>query len=143
MDPSNDGTLFYEWHNKYLSSGFKALKCRGYHQKFNPKKDYKTAKKAITRGFTRSCYKSISLNECLHWINLGGWIGWTIPKGMIALDVENQFSILKIKQLYNEAEIRPGEHKTNNGVHLCFKSHPSVAGDTRMFTARVIVKSGV
>ena len=85
----SDKSLF----NDYLTERFKALRCKGYHPRFNPKKDYKTAKEAIDNGFTKDDFSGLSLKEIEVWEKTGGWIGWVIPKGYIAIDAEDRMTI--------------------------------------------------
>src|SRR3972149_10334606 len=111
-----------------MSLGFKALRCKGYHPHYNPKKDidsekeYKAAKEAIDKGFTKDDFRGLTLQEIEDWEKTGGWIGWVIPKSYIAIDVEQPEAIEYIKDLCKKLNIIPPEHNTNKGKHFLFKS---------------------
>jgi hypothetical protein len=40
----------------YLKAGFTSVLCRGYAPKYNPSKDYKTAKEPVFGGWNKSEY---------------------------------------------------------------------------------------
>lgn len=126
---------FYE---AYVKSGFKALKCAGYHPSQNkesdPRKQYKRAKEPIIKGFTKPNYYGLTVKECEQWESAGGWTGWLIPSGMVALDVENVASIEAIKKICKQQNIIPPEHVTNNGRHFIFKTAVNIPGDSKAYT---------
>ncbi len=122
----------------YRQQGWKALKCAGYHPSQNkesdPEKRYKRAKEPIIKGYTDEAYKSLTLEECEKWEDEGGWIGWLMPQGMIALDVEDAASIQTIKTICAQKNITPPEHNTNNGKHFLFKTTTAIPGNSKAFT---------
>lgn len=75
--------------SEYLSFGFKAILLKGYSQKYNEKRDYKTAKQPVTAKFTSPDYKGLSLLEIEEAKKKGFWFGWLIPEGLIVIDTEN------------------------------------------------------
>ena len=119
-----------EKYGLYTASGFKALQCKGWHKQYNPKTDYKTAKEAVTKGFTGQEYRGLSLVECEEWIEQGGWICWTIPKGIIALDIEDDDTVAYIISLCKKQGIPPGIHKTKNGWHIFFSCTNDISADS-------------
>lgn len=125
----------------YLKSGFKALKCAGYHPSQNKESDlekkYKRAKEPITRGFTDLNYKGLTLKECEEWESKGGWIGWLIPRGMIVLDIDKegwQERFASVMETCRKYALNPPIHKTNNGVHVFFKTATAIPGADNAYT---------
>lgn len=130
-------------HEHYQKLGFKALKCAGFHPSYNketdPEKRYKRAKEAIVKDYTSVSFKGLHSTEIQEWESLGGWVGWLIPKHLLALDVEDRDSILFIREDLASCNIYPPIHVTNNGLHLFFKkSEIDLSATTKVFT-----KSGV
>jgi hypothetical protein len=124
-----------EWYERYVSFGFKALKCKGYHSRFNPKKVYKIAKEPITKGFTKASYQSLTHDECAAWTKTDGWIGWLIPEGIIALDIEDEASIDFIFDKCKQLNITPpGIHDTDNGHHMFFQCENHVPASSMITT---------
>jgi hypothetical protein len=111
-------------YSNYLNEGFKPLRCAGYNPEFNREKDtgkkYRRAKEAIDKGFTKDNYKGLTISEIESWEKTGGWIGWAIPKGFIAIDVEDTASIRFIEDLCKQKNITLSVHITNNGKHFFF-----------------------
>jgi len=124
--------------NDYLKEGFKPILCKGYHPKFNQKKDYKTAKEPIIQGFTKTDYRAPSKSEIKKWMEKDGWIGWLIPKGYIALDVEDSGAIRYIENFCKQKGIQPLVHITNKGKHFFFKIEKDVSA-----ASTVYAKSGI
>lgn len=121
---------------KYLDAGFKAIKCKGYNPKVNRQikgsdAAYKEAKAALTTGFTSPDYVSLTKDEIIAWELSGGWIGWVIPAGIIALDVEESEDIEFIKTLCAELGIAPAAHKTTNGYHFLFRASEDIKAQTK------------
>ena len=120
--------------NMYIDNGFKAIKCKGYHPKFNHSKDYKSAKVSITADYTKIYYKSLTIAEIRDWVKQGGWVGWVIPKGYIALDVEDHDSIAFIDLLCREKNLSPAVHITKNGRHYIFKLSEDLSVSSSVLT---------
>jgi putative DNA primase/helicase len=118
----------------YISHNFKALRCKGYNTKYNPDKNYKTAKEALDKGFTKDNFPGLSLQEIEDWEKTNGWIGWLIPKGYIVLDSEEQDDIEYIKTLCKQLNIIPPEHNTNKGKHFFFVLIKNFSGASEVFT---------
>lgn len=125
----------------YVKSGFKALKCAGYNPSLNkesdPQKKYKRAKEPITEGYTDKAYKGLPLEECGQWEAAGGWIGWLIPQGVIALDIDKEGwkeRFAMVKEICSEHGLKPAIHKTNNGVHVFFKTNANIPGNSQAIT---------
>src|SRR4030067_2741197 len=97
---------FKEVFTIYKKEGFKPIKCKGYHPRYNPNKDYKTAKEPLDKGFTEDNFPGLSLQESEKWVKTGGWIGWLIPKVYVVIDVENKESIEYIKSLCKTLNIK-------------------------------------
>jgi hypothetical protein len=129
IDATSD-TLF----NTYLEEGFKAIKCKGYHPKYNPNKDYKIAKIPCIKGFTKENYISPTMQEVNEWVERGGWIGWLIPKGFIALDVEDKENIGYLESICHEKGIKPAIHLTKNGKHYLFKLDKKLSASSEVNT---------
>jgi hypothetical protein len=120
--------------DSYCDNGFKAIRCKGYNPTYNPDKDYKNAKTPVTKGFTAPNYKGLTLDEIKAWEKTGGWVGWVIPKGYIALDVEDRESIAVIDQLCKEKNLSPAVHLTKNGRHYIFKLSKDLSAASSVFT---------
>lgn len=116
--------------NTYLSEGFKPLRCKGYNPHYNPKKDYKIAKQAIDEGFTKDDFSGLSLEEIEAWEKTGGWIGWVIPKGYIALDVEDKESCIYLESILKD----PAKHNTNRGKHYLCKTNGKLSASSEVYT---------
>lgn len=118
----------------YLSEGFIPLLCKGYHPKYNSKRDYKTAKKPILKGWNRPDYVPPTLKKIKDWEKTGGWIGWKIPQGQIFPDVEDQDDIIHVRTVCGERGIEPGIHKTNIGFHFAFRTNLQLPASSKVFT---------
>jgi putative DNA primase/helicase len=105
----------------YIKEGFKPVRCKGNHPKYNSTNDYKTAKEPVDKGFTDKSFKGINLKEILQWMKQGGWIGWVIPEGYIALDAEGDYKISLIESICKKKRIHPSIHITNYGKFYLFK----------------------
>ena len=107
--------------------GFKALKCAGYHPRYNretdPEKKYNRAKAPIRTGFTDTNYEGLTVEECEQWEGEGGWTGWLIPPRVIVLDIdgngwEGRFTV--VREIYNQKGLNPPVQRRNNGVLILF-----------------------
>ena len=105
----------------YFSAGFTPLFCKGYHPKYNQKKDYKMAKQPVFSGWNSSGYNPPSVKEILDWEKRGGWVGWVIPEGSIAIDNEDKVGTILLNGIYRCRGIEPPIHDTNYGHHDLFK----------------------
>lgn len=127
-------------HQDYLDAGLLPLLCRGYHRKYNsrtdnPEKDYKKAKEPVFPGWNENEYYPPSPDRITEWEQAGGWLGWRIPKGVIALDVEDNEDIDQIRMICQEGGNEPGLHATNNGIHFLFHiDKDSLSGESKVFT---------
>lgn len=123
---------FDTYYNIYTANGFKALRCKGYSY-LNPEKDYKKAKAPFDTGFTSENYPGLSLQECTAWISNDGWLGWVIPEGYVALDIEDSWIIGLLENMFKKHSINPGVHKTNNGRHFLFRipKEVKISGDSK------------
>lgn len=106
---------------KYITEGFKAIRCRGYNHKYNSGEEYKRAKQAIDEGFTKNNFTGLTLSEISDWEKTGGWVGWVIPENVIGIDIEDVKAIAYIENLLNQINIEPSIHSTNKGKHYLFK----------------------
>lgn len=122
----------------YAKSGFKAIKAAGYHPSLNKETDqekrYQRAKQPITKAYTKPDYKGLTLEECAEWEATGAWIGWTIPAGVVGLDIDKEgwqqrFAI--VKAICNKYGFTPPVHRTNKGVHVFFKTSAHIGGDSQ------------
>jgi hypothetical protein len=118
---------------EYITFGFKALRCKGFNPSYNSQKDYKTAKEAIDTGYTDSNFQGLSLPEVEAWEKTGGWVGWVVPRGYIAIDVEDPESISYLKSLFHSKGIIPPEHNTNKGKHFIFRTDKHLPGSQKIF----------
>ncbi|MFH1211701.1 MAG: DUF3987 domain-containing protein, partial [Candidatus Woesearchaeota archaeon] len=125
---NNGGQLIYTEH------GFKALRCKGFHPQYNSQQDYSTAKQALDSGFTKEDFSGLTLSGIEVWEQAGGWVGWVIPKGYIAIDVEDGVSIDYIKTLCRTLNIKPPEHNSNKGKHFFFKISENLSAASEVFT---------
>lgn len=123
---------------KYFTEGFKPIFCKGFTQKFNPHKNYKTAKEPFSTGFTKDNYKPPTIEEIQGWLKEGGWIGWLIPEGLLALDAEDATAIAYIEKLCKRHGISPSVHNTDRGKHYLFRTQKAMPGASKINT-----KSGV
>lgn len=125
-------------YQNYLNEGFKPLRCAGYNSTYNqeidPEKKYKRAKEAIDEGFTKNDFVSLSMQTIEAWEKTGGWVGWLIPKGFIAIDAEEQEAIEYIKNLCKKLNIIPPEHNTNRGKHFFFKLNKNLSAASEVYT---------
>ncbi|MGA2466098.1 MAG: AAA family ATPase [Thermodesulfobacteriota bacterium] len=108
-------------YSDYLSEGFIPLLCKGYHPKYNQKKDYKIAKEPAFSGWNSSGYNPPSLEEISNWEKTGGWVGWRIPEGYIVIDNENKVGTILLNGIFERRGIEPPIHRTNKGHHDLFK----------------------
>ncbi len=120
--------------NNYVSEGFKAIRCKGYTDRYNPDEDYKTAKEPIEGRFTKDDFEGMSCGEAKKWIEHKGWIGWLIPEGYIAIDVEDDDAIEYVSVLCKSENIQPAINKTNNGNHFLFKDNKNLPASTTSLT---------
>jgi hypothetical protein len=122
----------------YFNVGLKPLRCAGYNPESNREKDtekkYRRAKEAIDKGFTKDNYKGLTISEIESWEKTGGWIGWVIPKGYIAIDVEDPEAIRYIEDLCKQKGIRPSVHITNRGKHFFFEYSGNLSASSKDFT---------
>jgi hypothetical protein len=100
---------------KYIQQGFKPIRCRGYHSKYNPKEDYKAAKEPVDNGFTSPEFVGCKQDVMERHVKDKGWIGFLLPEGVIALDLENIHAIRHIEAVCKDNAIEPAVHITNNG----------------------------
>lgn len=117
MDTTNSPT-----YRDYLNVGFTPLLCKGYHPRFNPDKDYKVAKEPVSRGWTSPDYTPPAIKEISGWENDGGWVGWLIPEGYIALDNEDKEGLALQDSIYEAQNVNPAVHMSNNGCHDFFRT---------------------
>ena len=139
-------------HETYVTNGFKALRCAGYHPSYNTEitteKRYKRAKAPITKGYTELNYKGLTIQECKQWEAEGGWIGWLIPPGYIVLDIDGpgwDYSLNTLKAICFKRGLNPPIHRTKNGVHVFFKTAVPIAANSRAITKaglRVTYRAG-
>ena len=125
--------MFEEFYPIYIKSGFKALKCRGYNSACTmSSKDARTnAKIPHTKGFQKSSYQTLSLDECMDWQQKKGWIGWVVPKTLIALDVDKDIThIDQIDLFIKEKGLSVPIHHTRNGKHYFFKVQDELTANT-------------
>jgi Virulence-associated protein E-like domain/Primase C terminal 2 (PriCT-2) len=124
---NNNILTFKDYYDLYTSLEFKPVKCKGYHQKHNPRGIYDVAKEPIEKAWQS---KHPTLEECQHLLDESGWIGWLIPKGLIVLDIdankntseeEYQEKMRRIDNYLGSIGILPPKHKTQNGYHLFFR----------------------
>jgi hypothetical protein len=132
-------------YSDYLSFGFVPLPCKGYALKYNSGKDYKTAKEPAMSGWNKPGYSPPTLQKIAAWEKAGGWIGWKIPEGVHAIDVEDPQAIARVRALCQALGIEPAIHVTNNGLHFLFRNDIDLPGDSGMFTKcglKVTYRSG-
>jgi hypothetical protein len=122
----------FKW---YVEQGFRAIRCKGYHSKYNKEKDYKTAKEPIDGRFTDNDFKGIPVEDAEKWCHDGGWMGWLIPKGYIAIDVEGDYKVSLVEDICQILGLKPLVHVTKNGKHFLFKSEDDLSGASSIFTA--------
>lgn len=122
----------------YLREGFRPLLCKGYNSASNPSRDYKTAKQPAREGFTKADYQIPTANELDSWIDQQGWVGWVIPKGHIAIDLEDSIASSYIERLCQLKGIEPAIHNTNKGKHFFFRIPNDLPAASKVYT-----KSGV
>jgi len=118
----------------YLSSGLVPLLCNGYHPRYNPGRVYKTAKIPTFDGWNSPEYIPPTLEEIREWEKTGGWTGWRMPKGLIALDVEESHDIDRVGEICRARGIEPGIHVTNNGKHFLFSTDLDLPASSKVFT---------
>jgi len=111
----------------YLDNDFVPVLCNGYHPKYNPRtenpeNDYKAAKKAAFSGWNSPDYVKPTLDRIAEWERSKGWLGWRLPNGIIAADVEDSEAIGHLRMICQEKQIVPAVHKTNNGIHVFFQT---------------------
>jgi len=131
MNFSEEGKEVYK---TYYDLGFKPIRCKGYHPRYNPKQDYRTAKEPVDKGFTADTYLAPSLSEIEEWEDQHGWTGWLIPKGYMALDVEDSWSIKYLEGHFIASGVKPLIHITNNGKHYFFKLKGDLSATTEVYT---------
>ena len=127
----------------YLAYGFKALLCKGYHLKYaidgNDHEQRANAKQPVTRGFQKETYKTASYGCCSDWLDSHGWVGWVLPKGIIALDVDKDMhSIRQIDKYLRENRLTSCIHSTRNGKHYFFKTREEIKT-----TTSALIKQGL
>lgn len=122
-------------HAEYLKLGFKAICLNGYNSHYNPDKDYKNAKKAITTGFTKQGFKGLSLQEIKDAEQKGFWIGWLVPQGIIIIDSEDPIVIAILDRLSSESN-GPSIQKTNRGKQYLYRyDQKDIPGSSKHYCA--------
>ncbi|MCG2722284.1 MAG: hypothetical protein L6290_09765 [Thermodesulfovibrionales bacterium] len=119
----------------YRAEGFRPVKCKGYNPRYdNPKytaeERYKVAKEALNKGYTKDDYSGPDNDEIEQWLQTKGWLGWIIPKGYVALDVEDAASIKYLETICRNKAIEPAIHCSKNGRHFLFKSSENLSAAT-------------
>lgn len=127
---NNDHTLF----KKYISERFKGIRCKGYLSRYNPEGDYNTAKHAIDAGFTEEGFRGLTFEEAAGWAEKGGWVGWLIPEGYVAIDVEGNYKIQLVELIDKTLGLRPLIHVSDKGKHYIFKLCENLPGSSKAFT---------
>lgn len=118
--------------SEYLTIGFKAILLKGYSQKYNEKRDYKTAKQPVTAKFTSPDYKGLSLSEIEEAQKQDFWIGWLIPEGLIVIDTENPNVITLLDAIARDLDC--SIQKTTNGKQYMFWcNRKDIAGSSEHF----------
>lgn len=119
---------------RYRKQGFKPVRCKGFHVHYNHENDYQIAKEPVDAGFTKEDYKWPNEKELLKWIKQGGWAGWLIPEGYIALDLEDKDSIKSIESYFKSKNLEPGVHNTNRGKFYFFKLNDKLTASSTVYT---------
>jgi len=127
---NNDYTLF----ERYIEEGFKAIRCKGYIRRYNPQADYDTAKQAIDAGFTKEDFEGLKFEEAVEWVEREGWVGWLIPEGYIALDVEGAYKVQLVELICKTLGLNPLIHVTDRGKHYIFKLLENVPASSGTYT---------
>jgi archaellum biogenesis ATPase FlaH len=128
------GTSSKSTYQDYINARFIPILCKGYHPGYNQRKEYKTAKEPSFSGWKKLEYVPPTLEKITGWEKAGGWIGWVVPKGIIALDVEDTDDISSIKEICRVKGLKPAIHKTNNGVHFFFATSLDLSAPSEVFT---------
>jgi len=105
--------------SEYIAMGFKAIRLKGYNIKANPQHDYKKAKQALDKGFTKPDFKGLSLSEVAEAEKQDFWIGWLVPEGFIVIDSEYPVVIAALDSIAHE--LNASVQKTNNGKQYIFR----------------------
>jgi hypothetical protein len=122
----------------YRNAGLIPLLCKGNHPDQNTTQDYDIAKQPAYPGWNSADYIPPDNEKIESWAKAKGWIGWRLPKGIIAIDVEVPEDIACIKENCRERGIEPGIHETNNGEHFLFSADRDFSAASTVFT-----KSGI
>lgn len=117
---------------RYANARFAGILLKGYHSKYNPGKDYKTAKQPIVRGFTSEGYPPPSVDDLVHHIQEGGWVGYRLPPGIMVIDNEDPDTIAEIDDTCKDN--RPPTQRTNNGKQWTFSCHSDIRGADGVYT---------
>lgn len=111
--------IFQPGPSEYLEMGFKAIRLKGYHHKFNKQRDYKIAKQPVDKGFTKIDFKCLSLLEIEQAEKQGFWIGWLVPEGYIVIDSEDPLVIKILNTIAKDTNC--SVQKTNRGKQYIFR----------------------
>lgn len=133
-----DQTLY----ENYMTDGYKPILCNGYHKNHNPlisgtptEEQYKAAKIAFEKGYTEPDFKQSTYDQVNEHYRAGGWVGWLLPKGVIALDVDKGPDDPRYFEGICQAQgIKPGIHVSRYGKHGLFKTERDLPGRDKVFT---------
>lgn len=119
----------------YLSEGFVPVFCKGFHPTHNPQRDLEMAQDLLGR-WKNLPHIHPSLQEMRAWRKAGGWIGWLLPAGCIAIGTDGKEVWEYLKALYKLKGIRPGIHTTETESYDFFKlwTNINIVGDGEAHT---------
>ena len=127
---------FKEYYDYYIACGFVPFKCKGYHPSvpISNQDKRQNAKQPVSKNWTSSSLVALTLQECEDWRKDGGWLGWRVPKDVVALDVDkDETKNVCIERYLNENKIKYAVHNTKNGKHYFFKMPIQIVSDSGTF----------
>ena len=103
-----------------LEIGGHFIKLKGYTHQRNPKRIYKIAKQPVDKNWRhRGINKDMSIQS---YLELGGWIGWVPPEGIIVVDIDDVEVGGFVTPHYDTIKIR-----TPNGFQMIFRANEEIS----------------
>lgn len=103
---------------------------------FNEEELYDEDTRKKNKAPLNSLKDGLDIPQARNWLSRGGRLGWIVPKGYIAIDIDNKDhpkSAEVIEQLLSNHSIRYLSNKSKNGTHFIFGNVSDIMANKGQF----------